>query len=69
MPGGGWRAGGRPQDRRPPRCGAAVTVVAPEVHVAVGALVEAVAIQAIEDTPLDIQMRPYEPGRPPGTGW
>jgi len=43
-------------------CGAAVTVVAPEVHVAVGALAGSGALGAIDDTPLDVRVRPYEPG-------
>jgi siroheme synthase-like protein len=47
-------------------CGAAVTVVAPEAHVAVAALVEGGHIQAIEDTPLDIQLRPYRRGEAAG---
>ncbi len=40
-------------------CGAAVTVVAPEVHVAIGELSEAGAIAAIDEPPLDVQIRPY----------
>ena len=40
-------------------CGAAVTVVAPEVHVAIGALTDSGAIAAIDDSPLDVHIRPY----------
>jgi siroheme synthase-like protein len=43
-------------------CGGAVTVVAPEVHVAVRALTDAGVIAAIDEPPLDIQIRPYRPG-------
>ena len=44
------------------QCGAAVTVVAPEVHVAIGALADSGALGAIDDTPLDVQIRRYVPG-------
>ena len=47
-------------------CGAAVTVVAPEVHEAVSALAQSGHIEAIEDTPLDIQLRPYRRGEAAG---
>ncbi len=40
-------------------CGAAVTVVAPEVHVAIGALTDAGVIAAIDESPLDVHIRPY----------
>ena len=40
-------------------CGAAVTVVAPEVHVAIGALTDSGAIAAIDESPLDVHIRPY----------
>ena len=43
-------------------CGAAVTVVAPEVHEAVADLRDAGAIAAIDGPPLDLQIRPYRPG-------
>lgn len=42
-------------------CGAAVTVVAPEVHEAVSALAEAGTIAAIGDVPLRVELRPYRP--------
>ncbi len=40
-------------------CGAAVTVVAPEVHVAIGALTDTGAIATIDESPLDVHIRPY----------
>ncbi len=43
-------------------CGAAVTVVAPEVHVAIGRLTDAGVIAAIDESPLEVQIRPYRPG-------
>jgi siroheme synthase-like protein len=43
-------------------CGAAVTVVAPEVHVAIGELAETGLIAAIDDVPLEVQIRPYRAG-------
>jgi siroheme synthase-like protein len=43
-------------------CGAAVTVVAPEVHVALRALTDAGTIAAIDEFPLDVQIRPYRDG-------
>ncbi len=43
-------------------CGAAVTVVAPEVHVAVGELTDAGAIADIDESPLELQIRPYRSG-------
>jgi len=43
-------------------CGAAVTVVAPEVHEALGLLAQAGAIAAIDGQPLDVQLRPYRRG-------
>jgi siroheme synthase-like protein len=47
-------------------CKAAVTVVAPEVHEAIGALAEAGAIHTIDDAPLDVQIRPYRRGEVAG---
>ena len=43
-------------------CGAAVTVVAPEVHEALADLVAAGAIDDIDGPPLDVQLRPYRRG-------
>jgi precorrin-2 dehydrogenase/sirohydrochlorin ferrochelatase len=43
-------------------CGAAVTVVAPEVHEATGELAESGALAAIDAAPLEIQLRPYRAG-------
>jgi siroheme synthase-like protein len=43
-------------------CGAAVTVVAPEVHVAVAALAAAGAIDAIDRSPLELHIRTYQRG-------
>ena len=43
-------------------CGAAVTVVAPEVHEALALLTEWGVIAAIEGAPLDVQLRPYRAG-------
>jgi siroheme synthase-like protein len=43
-------------------CGAAVTVVAPEVHEAIEALARSGHIEAITDTPLDVHVRPYASG-------
>ena len=47
-------------------CGAAVTVVAPEVHVAIGALAGSGAIAAIDESPLDVHIRPYRAGEAAG---
>lgn len=47
-------------------CGAAVTLVAPEAHVALGLLSAAGVIAAIEGPPLDVQLRPYSPGEAAG---
>jgi siroheme synthase-like protein len=47
-------------------CGAAVTVVAPEVHEAIAALSADGAIAAVEGPPLDVQLRPYRPGEAGG---
>jgi siroheme synthase-like protein len=47
-------------------CGAAVTMVAPEAHEALGLLSEAGAIAAIDGPPLDVQLRPYAPGEAAG---
>jgi siroheme synthase-like protein len=47
-------------------CGAAVTMVAPEAHVALGLLSEAGTIAAIDGPPLDVQLRPYSPGEAAG---
>ena len=43
-------------------CKANVTMVAPEAHEALGLLSSDGTIAAIEDNPLDVQLRPYEPG-------
>jgi siroheme synthase-like protein len=43
-------------------CGASVTVVAPELHVAVRVLTDAGAIAAIGESPLELQIRAYAPG-------
>jgi len=43
-------------------CGAAVTVVAPEVHRAIALLAADGTIAAIDGSPLDVQIRPYRPG-------
>jgi len=43
-------------------CGAAVTVVAPEAHEALGLLTQWGVIAAIEGHPLDVQLRPYRAG-------
>lgn len=47
-------------------CGAAVTMVAPEAHEALGLLSAAGAIAAIDGPPLDVQLRPYAPGEAAG---
>jgi siroheme synthase-like protein len=44
------------------RCQAAVTMVAPEVHVALGLLASEGVIAAIDRSPLDVQVRPYRAG-------
>ena len=43
-------------------CGAAVTVVAPEVHVAMRELIDAGIIAAIDESPLEVQIRHYASG-------
>jgi siroheme synthase-like protein len=43
-------------------CGAAVTVVAPEVHEAMAVLSASGAMAAIDESPLDVQIRPYRRG-------
>ncbi len=43
-------------------CGAAVTVVAPDVHEALGILAASGTIAAIDGPPLDVQVRPYRRG-------
>jgi precorrin-2 dehydrogenase len=43
-------------------CGAAVTMVAPEAHEALGALASSGVIAAIDGPPLDVQLRPYQSG-------
>jgi len=43
-------------------CGAAVTVVAPEAHVAMGLLTGWGAIRDMDGPPLDLQLRRYRPG-------
>jgi siroheme synthase-like protein len=47
-------------------CGAAVTMVAPEAHEALGVLWETGAIAAIDGAPLDVQLRRYLPGEAAG---
>jgi siroheme synthase-like protein len=47
-------------------CGAAVTMVAPEVHEALGLLSAEGTIAAIDGPPLDVQVRPYERGEAAG---
>ena len=44
------------------RCGAHVTVVAPEAHRAMAVLASDGALEAVGDHPLDLQLRPYRPG-------
>ena len=58
--GGGRVAGGKIRGLL--ACGAAVTVVAPQVHDAVEYLVEEGAVAAIDGAPLQIELRPYAPG-------
>ena len=43
-------------------CRASVTMVAPEAHEAISLLASDGTIDAIVDDPLDVQLRPYEPG-------
>jgi siroheme synthase-like protein len=43
-------------------CGADVTVVAPEAHVALGLLAEEGAFERLEGPHLKVHLRPYEPG-------
>ena len=43
-------------------CGAAVTLVAPEAHEAVGLLARSGAIAELDGPPLDVQLRPYRAG-------
>jgi siroheme synthase-like protein len=43
-------------------CRARVTMVAPEVHVALGLLSEQGVIQAVDGPPLDVRLRPYAAG-------
>lgn len=42
--------------------GAAVTLVAPEVHEALGVIARSGALEVIDEHPLDVQLRPYERG-------
>lgn len=44
------------------QCGAAVTMIAPEVHEALAVLSRAGAIADIDGPPLDVQVREYRPG-------
>jgi len=44
------------------RCGAAVTMVAPEAHVALRSLADDGTLAAVGCPPLDVQIRPYRPG-------
>jgi len=48
------------------RCHAAVTMVAPDVGVALAALVADGTVAGIEGPPLDVQVRPYRPGEAAG---
>ncbi len=50
-------------------CGAAVTVVAPEVHRAIALLAADGTIAAIDGAPLDVQIRPTGRARRPATDW
>lgn len=47
-------------------CGAAVTVVAPEVHVATAELAASGVIATIDESPLEVHIRPYAPGEAAG---
>ncbi|HLI74039.1 MAG TPA: NAD(P)-dependent oxidoreductase [Acidimicrobiales bacterium] len=47
-------------------CGAAVTVVAPQVHEAIGELAATGDLAAVDDVPLDVQLRPYRAGEAAG---
>ena len=47
-------------------CGAAVTVVAPEVHEATRDLAESGVLAAIDDSPLQVELRPYRSGEAAG---
>lgn len=58
---GGGKVAGR-KTRSLLECRAAVTMVAPEVHEALGMLSSDGTIASIEDTPLDVQLREYRPG-------
>jgi siroheme synthase-like protein len=58
---GGGKVAGR-KTRSLLECGAAVTMVAPEVHEALRMLSSDGTIASIEDTPLDVQLREYQPG-------
>ncbi len=62
---GGGHVAGR-KTRSLLACRAAVTMVAPEAHEALGMLAEDGTIASIGDTPLDVQLRPYRPGEAAG---
>jgi siroheme synthase-like protein len=47
-------------------CGAIVTVVAPEAHVAVGLLAQDGAFERLEGPPMTVHLRPYRPGEAAG---
>jgi precorrin-2 dehydrogenase / sirohydrochlorin ferrochelatase len=58
---GGGRVAGR-KARSLLECRATVTMVAPAVHVALGRLAADGTIADIQGQPIDVQLRPYEPG-------
>jgi precorrin-2 dehydrogenase / sirohydrochlorin ferrochelatase len=62
---GGGRVAGR-KARSLLECRARVTMVAPEVHVALGMLAADGTIAGIQGDPIDVQLRPYEPGEAAG---
>jgi precorrin-2 dehydrogenase / sirohydrochlorin ferrochelatase len=62
---GGGRVAGR-KTRSLLACRAAVTMVAPEAHEALGMLSSDGTIGAIEGAPLDVQLRAYKPGEAAG---
>jgi len=62
---GGGRVAGR-KARSLILCGAAVTMVAPEAHEALGLLASDGTIAAIDEQPLSVELRPYEQGEAAG---
>ncbi len=62
---GGGRVAGR-KTRSLLACRAAVTMVAPEAHEALGMLAQDGTIESISDIPLDVQLRPYRTGEAAG---